>query len=85
MFKPLKVPLSQVETFAKLEYYTSLKPTLVQRTFFGSTVYHYKDGTRILLYNNIQCNIWDPETERWGYTSREMAQKFATILNRTQI
>lgn len=33
MFKPIKAPLSQAETFAKLEYYTSLEPTLVQRTF----------------------------------------------------
>ena len=85
MFKPFKIALSQTETFAKLEYYTLLKPSFVQQTFLGSTVYHYKDGTRILLYNNIQCNIWDPETEQWGYTSREMARKFTAILNRTQI
>lgn len=85
MFKPLKAPLTQVETFAKLNHYVSVTPVEVKRTFFGTKVYLYEDGTKIALFDDIQCNIWDPKTERWGYTSREMAKQFAAILNRTQI
>lgn len=85
MFKPLKAPLTQAETFAKLNHYVSVTPVEVKRTFFGTKVYLYEDGTKIALFDDIQCNIWDPKTERWGYTSREMAKQFAAILNRTQI
>lgn len=85
MFKPFKASLSQTETFAKLNHYVSIAPVEIKRTFFGTKVYLYEDGTKIALFDDIQCNIWDPVTEQWGYTSREMAQKFAAILNRTQI
>lgn len=83
MFKPFKASLSQAETFAKLNHYVSVAPVEIKRTFFGTKVYLYEDGTKIALFDDIQCNIWDPKTEQWGYTSREVAQKFAVILNRT--
>ncbi|MBQ2982907.1 MAG: hypothetical protein IJD58_12460, partial [Lachnospiraceae bacterium] len=57
----------------------------VKRTLFGTKVYLYEDGTKIALFGDIQCNIWDPAEEKWGYTSRETAKQFAAILNRTQI
>lgn len=85
MFKPFKKPLSQSETFAKLNHYVSVAPVEVKRTLFGTKVYLYEDGTKIALFGDIQCNIWDPAEEKWGYTSRETAKQFATILNRTQI
>lgn len=83
MFKPLKASLSQTEALAKLNQYVSVTPVEVKRTFFGTKVYLYKDGTKIALFGDIQCNIWDPVTRKWGYTSREMAKQFANILNRT--
>ena len=85
MFKPFKVSLSREETFAKLTHYVSIAPVEVKRTFFGTKVYLYEDGTKIALFGDIQCNIWDPAEEKWGYTSRETAKQFAAILNRTQI
>lgn len=85
MFKPFKKPLSQSETFAKLNHYVSVAPVEVKRTLFGTKVYFYEDGTKIALFGDIQCNIWDPAEEKWGYTSRETAKQFAAILNRTQI
>lgn len=85
MFKPFKKPLSQTETFAKLNHYVSVAPVEVKRTLFGTKVYLYEDGTKIALFGDIQCNIWDPAEEKWGYTSRETAKQFAAILNRTQI
>lgn len=85
MFEPIKAPLSQAETLAKLDHYSALEPVSTRRTFLGSTVYEYSDGTKISLFNELQCSIWDPKTKRWGYTSREMAQKFAAILNRTKL
>ncbi len=85
MFKPFKKPLSQSETFAKLNHYVSVAPVEVKRTLFGTKVYLYEDGTKIALFGDIQCNIWDPAEEKWGYTSRETAKQFAAILNRTQI
>lgn len=85
MFKPFKKPLSQLETFAKLNHYVSVAPVEVKRTLFGTKVYLYEDGTKIALFGDIQCNIWDPAEEKWGYTSRETAKQFAAILNRTQI
>lgn len=85
MFKPFKKPLSQSETFAKLNHYVSVAPLEVKRTLFGTKVYLYEDGTKIALFGDIQCNIWDPAEEKWGYTSRETAKQFAAILNRTQI
>ena len=85
MFKPFKKPLSQAETFAKLNHYVSVVPVEVKRTLFGTKVYLYEDGTKIALFGDIQCNIWDPAEEKWGYTSRETAKQFAAILNRTQI
>ena len=85
MFKPLKASLSQTEALAKLNQYVSVTPVEVKRTFFGTKVYLYKDGTKIALFGDIQCNIWDPATRKWGYTSRETAKQFAAKLNRTQI
>ena len=85
MFEPIKVPLSQAEALTKLNHYVSIEPVEVKRTFFGTKVYLYEDGIKIALFGDIQCNIWDPETKKWGYTSRETAKQFATKLNRTQI
>ncbi|MBQ7820569.1 MAG: hypothetical protein IJ341_12845 [Bacteroidales bacterium] len=85
MFEPIKAPLSQAEALTKLNHYVSIVPVKIKRTFFGTKVYLYEDGTKIALFGDIQCNIWDPMTRKWGYTSRETAKQFATKLNRTQI
>ncbi len=84
MFEPIKAPLSRAEALAKLNHYVSVTPVKVKRTLFGTKVYLYEDGTKIALFGDIQCNIWDPVTRKWGYTSRETAKQFATKLNRTQ-
>lgn len=83
MFEPIKAPLSRAEALVKLDYYASLEPVEVKRTFFGTKVYLYEDGTKIALFGDIQCNIWDPVTKKWGYTLRETAKQFAAKLNRT--
>lgn len=83
MFEPLKAPLSQAEALAKLNHYVLAAPVEVKRTFFGTKVYLYEDGTKIALFGDIQCNIWDPKVKKWGYTSRDTAKQFANILNRT--
>lgn len=82
MFEPLKAPLKQTEALTKLNHYVSVAPVEVRRTFFGTKVYLYEDGTKIALFGDMQCNIWDPATKKWGYTSRETAKQFANILNR---
>lgn len=83
MFEPIKAPLTHSETIAKLNYYINLAPVEIKRTFLGSKVYFYEDGTKISLFGDLQCNIWDPKQRKWGYTSRDMAKQFATMLNRT--
>ena len=85
MFEPIKAPLSRAEALTKLNHYVSIAPVEVKRTLFGTKVYLYEDGAKIALFGDIQCNIWDPVTRKWGYTSRETAKQFAAKLNRTQI
>ena len=85
MFEHIKAPLSQAEALAKLNHYASLELVEVKRTFFGTKVYLYEDGTKIALFGDIQCNIWGPVTKKWGYTSCETAKQFAAKLNRTQL
>ena len=83
MFEPIKAPLSRAETLAKLNHYVSVAPVEVKRTFLGMKAYLYEDGTKIALFGDTQCNIWDHVTRKWGYTSRETAKQFANMLNRT--
>lgn len=83
MFEPIKTSLSQAEALTKLNHYISVAPVEVKRTFFGTKIYLYEDGTKIALFGDMQCNIWDPVTRKWGYTSRDVAKQFTNKLNRT--
>ena len=73
MFEPIKAPLSRAEALAKLNHYVSVAPVKVKRTFFGTKVYLYEDGTKIALFGDMQ--YMGPGNEEVGlyFTRRSKA------------
>lgn len=85
MLKSTSVPLSRAEALEKLNRYISISPIEIKKTVYGTTCYLYEDGTKIELFLDELCEIWDSKTKRWGYTSDKVAIQFAAKLNRIQI